>query len=338
MDWSHAASAGVSGILSGVFGSFASNRAYQEQKEMQLRDQAFQREMFDKANEWNKPAHMAQLMQEGGFSPSALYGSNGAQGSAQMPVVGSHSASPAITEAESNPLLGVSTIAQAIAALTQSGKNVAETETLQSMLEKKLKQLDLQNEAQDLQNALTKVYGNKKASNEVAEQVARIAQLASVTELSSQQSKTELAKRANIDMDTLLKSAQRDLSKAEFSKLKIELEVYREQLLAQINNLKAQSAQLYSSAKSLDSQTIAQDLANNIAKATNESDITNAVFDTKILVPLSQSKNKAQTFNEMIRAFHLSNAYKNSKTKQSIDAAIENLASLLNLKTNVSVK
>lgn len=335
MDWSHAASAGVSGLLSGVFGSFASNRAYQEQKEMQLRDQAFQREMFDKANEWNKPAHMSQLMQEGGFSPSALYGSNGAQGSAQMPVAGSHSATPAFTEAESNPLLGVSTIAQAIAALTQSGKNVAETETLQSMLEKKLKQLDLQNEAQDLQNALTKVYGNKKASNEVAEQVARIAQLASVTELSSQQSKTELAKRANIDMDTLLKSAQRDLSKVEFSKLKIELEVYREQLLAQIDNLKASSTQMRSSAKNLDSQTVAQDLVNNINKATNLYDIDNAIYSADVLKLLSQSKDKADTFNQLVRSLKVSKAYKESNNKQAIDAAIENLAQLLGL--NVSL-
>lgn len=335
MDWSHAASAGVSGILSGVFGSFASNRAYQEQKEMQLRDQAFQREMFDKTNEWNKPAHMAQLMQEGGFSPSALYGSNGQQGSAQMPVAGSHSATPAFTEAESNPLLGVSTIAQAIAALTQSGKNVAETDTLQSMLEKKLKQMDLQNEAQDLQNALTKVYGNKKASNEVAEQVARIAQLASVTELSSQQSKTELAKRANYDMDTLLKSAQRDLSKAEFSRLKIELEVYREQLLAQIDNLRASSTHMRSTAKNLDSQTVAQDLVNNIKKATNLYDIDNAIYDADVLKLLSQSKDKADTFNQLVRSLKVSKAYKESNNKQAIDAAIENLAQLLGL--NVSL-
>lgn len=337
MDWNALATAGA-GLFNSVFGSFSSNRAYQEQKEMQLRDQAFQREMFDKANEWNKPAHMAQLMQEGGFSPSALYGSNGQQGSAQMPVAGSHSAAPAFTESESNPLLGVSTIAQALAALTQSGKNVAETETLQSMLEKKLKQMDLQNEAQDLQNALTKVYGNKKASNEVAEQVARIAQLASVTELSSKQSKTELAKRANLDMDTLLKSAQRDLSKAEFSKLKIELEVYREQLLAQIDNLKASSSQMRSSAKNLDSQTVAQELVNNINKSTNLYDIDNAIYNADVLTLLGQSKDKANTFNELVRSLKLSDAYKNSENKQAIDAAIENIASLIGLKTNVSVK
>lgn len=335
MDWSHVASSGVSGLLSGVFGSFASNRAYQEQKEMQLRDQAFQREMFDKANEWNKPAHMAQLMQEGGFSPSALYGSNGQQGSAQMPVAGSHSATPAFTEAESNPLLGVSTIAQAIAALTQSGKNVAETETLQSMLEKKLKQMDLQNEAQDLQNALTKVYGNKKASNEVAEQVARIAQLASVTELSSQQSKTELAKRANIDMDTLLKSAQRDLSKAEFSKLKIELEVYREQLLAQIDNLKASSTQMRSSAANLDSQTVAQDLVNNINKATNLYDIDNAIYNADVLKLLGQSTDKERAFQELVRSVKVSKAYKDGDLAKDIDAVLENLARLIGL--NVSL-
>ena len=119
----------VVGALTGGVGSVVSSLFSQSaQREENQKNRDFQREMWEKTNEWNSPANQRKLLEDANYNPY-LYGNDYQGSGASVP------ASPAISPLPSiqNPMIAANDIYSRQTSLLQQGQQIESNVELQKM-------------------------------------------------------------------------------------------------------------------------------------------------------------------------------------------------------------
>lgn len=250
--------------LGGLFGGSkddATERAYAEQRAAQERDFAFQREMWDKevqqwerTNKYNSPANQARLLSEGGYSPAALMGGNFGSSASQInqPSSPSHGVTPIMSQAESNPYLGFSSISQAMQSLSNVPKNLAEIPVFDAKIKEMLSRAGLNDASASLQKlygTFEKQFGADLRKSKIAEQVGNYFRSLSEAYLASEQGDTEKSKRLLNKAIAERESSTKDLNDAQRNILEIDARYEEATIRAKIGLFGAQSEEARASAK-----------------------------------------------------------------------------------------
>lgn len=301
-------------------------------------DRDFQREMVDRANEYNSPRNQARLMQQGGFSPAALFGQNGSS-VAQMhtPSVGSHSFAPVTPESLMNPF---SSVAQALQSLSQADKNVAELPLIQANIQKLFSEANL-NDSYTALNQFTdkmnKIYGSQMKRAEIREKFAHANQLSAQAELFAIQGETEKARKLLAESQSAYYDSMKGLTDEQTIHAKQETLYHVARIRSEIEGNRAQAAAHREQASLSHEQSVMQNLENNIKKATNLYDIDNALFNADVITMLQQANNKEEIWQELQRTLIGSEAYKNDDIAKQVETVLERLAKIVGIKTSVNL-
>lgn len=238
-------------FLDSVIGLVPSAMGYYQQIHQANKDRAFQYQMWKETNQYNSPSNQARLLQNAGFSPSAMF-QGSTPGQASMPSVGTHSIQPIMSELESNPFKSFSTIAQAIQSISQADKNVAELPKIQAEIDKMFGDAHLSSakaEYQDLYNSFYKAYGRKMMDADVNEKVSNFVLNLSRARLAIEEGNTQesvrlmnLAKRDELDALSGLHGAER-------SKVEADTKFLVSSLDLRLQNLKSDTALKSASAR-----------------------------------------------------------------------------------------
>ena len=175
---------------------------------------------FEAQNAYNDPSAQVQRLVNAGINPSQVFGS-GTNTTAMSQ--GSPQASAGSSIPISSPLpiqyLGsqfVNDLANAVRALSEADKNEALTpvekdykETLTKQLAAETEKVGAEKEAIDLQNQLTRVYGDALKSREVQKFDADIRKVNSEIEVLIQQKDYVGAQKKLAEADALLRDSQR---------------------------------------------------------------------------------------------------------------------------------
>lgn len=300
-------------------------------------------QQFSTISQYNDPAAVKARYQNAGISPAAAFGSS---------VVGNSTATPtgANVTAQQLPFssnLNASSLAQITNLMASAALSRAKIPEIDSQIQANLAKAGLDASQESLNKLMHKfetAFGSALRSSKVAEQVGNYVNKLAQAELFAHQGKVAEAEAVLKEAQTELSRATKRLSDAQAAVVEVDAKYEEARISADIEKAKSQSVEArasakrnYSEASKFDAEKVAQDLSNKIASARNEMDVNNAIFDASVLVPLQQSKDRYATFNELKRELQLSKAYKNSETKQKIDAAIQNLAKLIGLHSSVSV-
>ena len=301
-------------------------------------DRDFQREMVDRANEYNSPRNQARLMQQGGFSPAALFGQNGSSISQmQTPSAGSHSFSPIMPDSLMNPF---SSVAQALQSLSQANKNTAEIPLIAANIKKMFSDARL-NDSYTALNRFTdkmnQIYGSALKANEVRNMVRQGNLLSAQAELAAIQGNTEKAKQLLLKSQSAYYDSMKGLTDEQKLQAQQETLYHVARIRSEIEGNRAQAAAHREQASLSHEQSIMQNLENNIKKATNLYDIDNAIYNADVLQLLSQSENKERAWKQLQEAVWNSNFVKNAEQAAKVEAALKRLANILGLNTSVSV-
>lgn len=300
-------------------------------------------QQFSTISQYNDPAAVKARYQNAGISPAAAFGSS---------AVGQSTATPtgANLSAQQLPFssnLNASSLAQITNLMASAALSRAKIPEIDSQIQANLAKAGLDASQESLNKLMHKfetAFGSALRSSKVAEQVGNYVNKLAQAELFAHQGKVAEAEAVLKEAQTDLSKATKRLSDAQAAVVEVDAKYEEARISADIDKAKSQSVEARASAKrnysesaKIDAEKLAQDLANKISSARNEMDVNNAIYDASILVPLTQSKDRHATFNELKRELQLSKAYKNSETKQKIDAAIQNIAKLLGLHSSVSV-
>lgn len=261
-------------FLDSVIGLVPSAMGYYQQIHQANKDRAFQYQLWKETNEYNSPSNQARLLQNAGFSPSAMF-QGSTPGQASMPSVGYHPIQPVMSELESNPFKSFSTIAQAIQSISQADKNVAELPKIQAEIDKMFGDAHLSSakaEYQDLYNSFYKAYGRKMMDAGVNEKVSNFVLNLSRARLAIEEGNTQesvrlmnLAKRDELDALSGLHGAER-------SKVEADTKFLVSSLDLRLQNLKSDTE--------LKHATV-EELRSNVSINKQEERIRRAVADLK---------------------------------------------------------
>lgn len=301
-------------------------------------DRGFQREMVDRANEYNSPRNQARLMQQGGFSPAALFGQNGSSiAQMQSPSVGSHSFAPITPDSLMNPF---SSVAQALQSLSQANKNVAELPLIQANIQKLFSEANL-NDSYSALNKFTdkmnQIYGSQLKRGEVREKFAHANQLSAQAELFAIQGETEKARKLLAQSQSAYYDSMKGLTDEQVLQAKMETQYHVARIRSEIEGNRAQALAHREQANLSHEQSVMQSLENNIKKATNSSDIFNALFNADVITVLQQSNNREEIWQELQRNLIASKAYKEGDFSKHIETVLERLAKIVGIKTSVTL-
>lgn len=258
-DWVSAAATGLA-ALGNLFTAGQSKSLTREGWRLQQAENQKNREymsdewtrQFEMQNAYNDPSAQVQRLINAGINPSEVFGSGTnttamSQGSPQA------SAGSSIPISSPQPIqyLGsqfVNDLAIAVRALTEADKNEALTpvekeykETLTKQLAAETEKVGAEKESIDLQNQLTRIYGDALRSREVQKFDAEIRRLNADAEVLIQQKDYVSAQKKVADMEALLKHSQRLFTDAQTREINTLLEPKFMKLQAEINNLDAQS-------------------------------------------------------------------------------------------------
>lgn len=250
--------------LGGLFGGSkddATERAYAEQRAAQERDFNFQREMWDKevqqwerTNQYNSPANQARLLSEGGYSPAALMGGNFGSSAAQInqPSSPSHGITPIMSQVESNPYLGFSSISQAMQSLSNVPKNLAEIPVFDAKIKEMLSRAGLNDASASLQKlygTFEKQFGADLRKSKIAEQVGSYFRSLSESYLAAEQGDTEKSKRLLNKAIAEREESTKGLNDAQRNILEIDARYEEATIRAKLGLLGAQTNEANASAK-----------------------------------------------------------------------------------------
>ena len=258
-DWVTAAATGLA-ALGNLFTAGQSKSLTREGWRLQQEENAKNRQymsdewtrQFDAMNAYNDPSAQVQRLIKAGINPNEVFGS-GTNTTAMSQ--GSPQASAGSSIPISSPLpvqyLGgqfVNDLANAVRALSEADKNEALTpvereykETLTKQLAAETEKVGAEKEAIDLQNQLTRIYGDALKSREVQKFDSEIRKLNAEAEVSVQQKDYVTAQKKVAEMDALLKNSQRLFTDAQAREINTLLEPRFLKLNAEINNLDAQA-------------------------------------------------------------------------------------------------
>lgn len=144
-------------------------------------------EFFSRTNEYNTPANQVQRLVAAGVNPAAVFGqgATGVAASSSMPsatpATAGHSAipsnvAPSIYSSETMSST-IKNIADAFGSIASARKQGAETSQIEAELTKRLRALDLSNEAQEVANNIKKKYGEKEAEKFVEKLEASVREI-----------------------------------------------------------------------------------------------------------------------------------------------------------------
>lgn len=369
----------IPGALNSVFGLFSQesqsglqNMSIQAQKNMMKENNAFQSSENEKARNftkqmyeqqlqdtqsWNDYSSIVQRAMKAGISPSAIFGSGAPQhlGGIMPPSV-AHSAVPSgsygdVINPPNRSAEAFSSIASALASLSQAAKTGVETGRLGSLMSAQMKNYlsqsnlnDVRSSSEQFELSLRKIYGSKLYDSELGKNYSQMVNAYHQAMLFAEQGKTEDSKRQLNLAERLYKDSLRQSTVAQAEKLRLETSWYPAYMRSYIGNLNASSeesrasaAYHYSSARFADAQAFEKELSNEISKATQPYDIDNAIYNADVIQFMQQSSQKQELFQNLARQIRLSKAYKDHKNKVALDAAIENVRKILGIDVGASV-
>lgn len=221
-----------------------------ETNEMQERmfnqNLAWQKESQQMQNEYNSAKRQVQRALEAGLSPMTVAGaspataSTGSSGSAIPSMTAPHA--EMINAASQNTIGSISEIAGAIANVSQAGFNDAQKQRTLKMLNDELLGIQLDNNAKQMQNALTWKFGDQMKQAEYDLLVAKKASEISQVLLNEEMTETEKDKQLQLISESLLKDSERLLNKKEYDAFEVKLDAYLTQVKADV---KLKGAQAY---------------------------------------------------------------------------------------------
>ena len=258
-DWVTAAATGLA-ALGNLFTAGQSKSLTREGWRLQQEENAKNRQymtdewtrQFNAMNEYNDPSAQVRRLINAGINPNEVFGSGTnttamSQGSPQA------SAGSSIPISSPQPIqyLGsqfVNDLANAVRALTEADKNEALTpvekeykETLTKQLAAETEKVGAEKEAIDLQNQLTRIYGDALKDREVQKFDADIRKINNEIEVLIQQKDFVKAQTKLSEAEELLKRSQRLFTDAQTREINTLLEPRFMKLNAEINNLDAQA-------------------------------------------------------------------------------------------------
>lgn len=336
----------VNGVLD-MFGLGTKGPSIGDQKELMkyqndLNMDAWMQQ-FTTTAQYNDPAQVVKRYMGAGINPASAFDKNtvGISSAAQSNPVTGYPA-PNRTIQEANPAQYMSSIAQLMSAVSGSRLSDAQANAINEKLFKELRAMDDAHEWQDLNNTLLQAYGDKKASAEVQLALQQLQKAASETKLANEQALTEAKKRLNIEADLALKALEKDLRGFQLKTAKIDLEYYRRFKLAELDNIYADSREKQTrsesnlaNARDLSATAEGKELVNNISRATNLTDIDNALYSSEVIELLKQSSQKEELWQELQRLVRGTKAYKEGDSSLAIETTLERLAKICGIKTSV---
>ena len=258
-DWVTAAATGLA-ALGNLFTAGQSKSLTREgwrlQQEENVKNRQYMSDewtrQFNAMNEYNDPSAQVRRLINAGINPNEVFGSGTnttamSQGSPQA------SAGSSIPISSPQPIqyLGsqfVNDLANAVRALTEADKNEALTpvekeykETLTKQLAAETEKVGAEKEAIDLQNQLTRIYGDALKDREVQKFDADIRKINNEIEVLIQQKDFVKAQTKLSEAEELLKRSQRLFTDAQTREINTLLEPRFMKLNAEINNLDAQA-------------------------------------------------------------------------------------------------
>lgn len=207
---------------------FRENMSYQhnERIDQDTRNWKHAIDMFNMENAYNSPEQQVKRMIAAGLNPAALAGASAAGNSSMgSPSMGS-SVGVGTPQLESpraqmydvgaqNIFGNMVTLTQAIGNLAGASKDNQSAKEIETLLAAKLRGLNLSNEQLELQKNLLFEFGSKTKQAEYELLTAQASLAASQIALNDEMTNTEKEKQFNLIADSLLKDAQRFLTKKE---------------------------------------------------------------------------------------------------------------------------
>lgn len=196
----------------------------------------------------------------------------------------------------------------------------------------------LNNQRQEFENMLMQKYGLQKSAADLALAEQNVKLALAQTDVSVQDKAVKEWTVAKEKAMSEVNETQRDILRKELANKDIELDIRNRQGEANIGLTKSQSnaanasaEQSRAAARDLTASAEGKELLNNISRATNLTDIDNAIFNSSTLQLMQQSNEKEKLYQELVRNVKISSAYKNSDNKQKVDAALQNFGQMLGI-------
>lgn len=266
----------VLGLFSQESQSGLQNMSIQAQKNMMKENNAFQSSENEKARNftkqmyeqqladtqsWNDFSSIVQRAMKAGISPSAIFGSGAPQqlGGIMPPTVG-HSAVPSgsygdVINPPNRSAEAFSSIASALASLSQAAKTGVETGHLGSLMSAQMKNYlsqaslnDVRSSSEQFELSLRKIYGSKLYDSELGKNYSQMVNAYHQAMLFAEQGKTEESKRELNLAERLYKDSLRASTDAQAEKTRLETSWYPAYMRAYIGNLNASSEESRASA------------------------------------------------------------------------------------------
>lgn len=344
---------------SGIFGSLMQsdindrNLAYgawqsEEQRNWatneRLAAQMFNRNERLQTQQWNTPTHMAQMYRAAGLNPSVNSSSMASASSSPVSStpVGASSAAPGNSVVPNVPQLIASgaDLVQALAKNTETQANLPlVNQQVQYLLQKTYGE-EKANELKDLSVAFEKASMPSKVKQEFEKLSSLIIQNGVAIKQGKVFDADVALKESQERLNDMLKNLHgEELVKAQFFNNRLQ-DIYDADMAlkgSQTREANAKAVESGASARSLNASAEAQELLNNVSRATNLFDIDNAIYNSDTIALLQQSNNKEELFQQLARNIKNSSGYKNSQNRIRVDASLENLRKILGINVNVGI-
>lgn len=275
------------------------------------------------------PKAQLENVAEAGLMPSSLFGNH-------SPInVGGQMVSPTA------PSYGLDVgtqslgeVAQLLVGAAQAKKAGVEIPNIEEDTRSKV----LGNERQEFENMLLQKYGLQKSAAELALAEQNVKLAMAQTDVSVQEKAVKEWTAAKEKAMSEVNEVNRAILQKELDNKDIELNIRNRQGEANIGLTKSQSnaanasaVASMASARELNASAEGKELLNNISRATNLTDIDNAIFNSGTLQLMQQSNDKEKLYQDLVRNIKISSAYKNSDNKQKVDAALQNFGQMLGI-------
>lgn len=241
---------------------FRENMSYQhnERIDQDTRNWKHAIDMFNMENAYNSPDQQVKRMIAAGLNPAALAGASAAGNSSMgSPSMGSavgvgtpqlESPRAQMYDVGAQNIFGnMVMLSDAIGNIAGAAKSDADARETLTLLNAKLKNLNLTNDQLQIQKDLLMEFGKKTKQAEYDLLVGEYAKKQTEITLNEQLTETEKERRLNIIADTMLKDSQRFLNKKEYAAFEKKLDAYLAGVKADIRLKGSQSREAEAGAK-----------------------------------------------------------------------------------------
>lgn len=306
--------------------------------------QMFNRNERLQTQEWNKPTHMAQMYRAAGLNPSVSSSTMASAASSPMSSspVGSSAAAPGNSVVPNIPQL-ISSGADLVQALAKNTETKANLPLVNQQIEYLLQKTYGEEKANELKD-LSVAFEKASMPVKVKQEFEKLSSLIIQNGVAIKQGKVFDAevdlKKSQERLNDMLKNLKgEELVTAQFYNNRLQ-DIYDADMAlkgAQTREANAKAVESGASARSHNASADAQELLNNVSRATNLYDIDNAIYNADTIQLLLQSNNKEELFQQLSRNIKNSSGYKNSQNRIRVDAALENLRKILGINVSVGV-